>query len=100
LHKIHDRRNILAHTAEARASWTELSETIDKIQATLEHLGLVKEKPCLDYFAERSAIKSSDEPGIAFVQEFTCGITENGKIAMKFGWVEKTYNDSDTEDIV
>jgi hypothetical protein len=72
--------------------WDSLGRDVEEIQRTLERLGVVPSATRLEYHAERSAMKESTEPGIAFTQDFRVWITENDRVAIEYNWTTKTHN--------
>lgn len=85
LHNLKNRRNVLAHELEF-AKWDELSSSVGLIESTLQGLGFVGDRPKLEYFGERSAIRESPDPNILVTWEFKCGIKENGQVALEHTW--------------
>jgi hypothetical protein len=92
LHAIRERRNRVSHEAGVSLDWGSLERDVEEIQRALEFLGIVPSATHLEYHAERSAMKESTEPGIAFTQEFRVWITENDRVAIEFGWTTKTHH--------
>jgi hypothetical protein len=97
LHRIRRMRNSLAHEPRATCSWEEFTRDVEILESRLMDLSLVRRTPDLAYFAERSAIKESTEPGIAFERTFSFGVKENGKIALEVTWTEKTHQGSSAQ---
>lgn len=95
LHRIHDRRNALAHDKDAVCTWNELEQDSIKIESALQALGIVGARPKLDYYGERSAMRGSDEPGVFAVQEFKIGVKANDRPGIEFSWVEKLHRDNE-----
>ena len=92
LHLIRERRNRVSHEAGVSLDWDSLGRDVEEIQKALERLGIVPSATRLEYHAERSAMKESTEPGIAFTQDFRVWITENDRIAIEYNWTTKTHN--------
>lgn len=93
LQDLRKRRNELAHDCDIDkfASWAELSKAVDLVEATLQELSIVGDRPKLDFYAEKSAIKESTEPDIFGVRDFKVGIKENDKVALEWSWSEKLH---------
>lgn len=93
LHTIRKKRNDFAHEPGIHSKWQELEGDMLKIEKCLLFLGLVAETKKLEYFAERSAIKGSDDPKIAFTRRYSYGVKENGKLALEIAWNENTLSE-------
>lgn len=89
LHAIRNRRNGLAHEGNTQTNWDEMGQDVDEIQTTLEFLGLVGTRPSLEYYGHQSATRDSDEPDKFLIQDYKCGIKENGAVAIEFSWRNK-----------
>ncbi len=65
LHQLRKVRNNLAHTDIAidnkGMDWQELDDYVDLVDATLQHLGMVTDRPKYEFFFERGPVESSDE---------------------------------------
>ncbi len=94
LHRLRVRRNELAHDLSKPATWEELSETVNVVEATLQELGYVGSRPKLEYFGERSALSDSPDPNIRWTREFKVGIKENDKIALEWSWTQNFLKDN------
>jgi hypothetical protein len=55
-------------------------------------LGYVGTRPQMAYFAERSAIQSSDEPGVLGDREFRFGVKEADSAVYEASWQQKLYS--------
>ena len=95
LHGIRDLRNLLAHEVSETTTWDNLKADLDTVENELQHLGLVGDRPGYEYFGERSAMRDCDEPGIAFAQDFRCGIKCNDRVTMEISFTRKTHNAGD-----
>ncbi len=85
LHRIRERRNEIAHEAEAKTDWQEVSSDLRVVHAELENLGLVGRMPRYEVFGERTPIASED-PGVFFTDCLTCGVKEGDVIVLKVSW--------------
>jgi len=94
LHRIHDRRNILAHDKDGVCTWEELKQDGMWIESTLQGFGIIGARPKLDYYGERSAMRDSDEPGILSVRDFKVGVKENDRPGIEFSWTEKLHRNN------
>ena len=91
LHKIRTRRNALAHEPSAACTWEELAEDILLMEVSLVSLDLVRPTEELEYFAERSALQASSEPGIRFFYRITYGVKEGGQPALEISFEKKIH---------
>jgi hypothetical protein len=91
LHSIRKRRNVVAHDAHSNTNWDQLSQDLAVIETSLQKLGLVGDRPHLEYYGERSAMRWVEDPEILGVRDFRCGVKENGTPAMEFSWIETLY---------
>jgi hypothetical protein len=96
LHDVRRRRNVLAHTPAATCAWAELDRDAETIEICLVSLGLARPTGSLEYFAERSALKGSQQPGIQYTRTFKYGIKQDGKPALEIAWVENFHEDAPT----
>ena len=92
LHRIRKRRNELAHGPGMTCEWDELRNDLLVLEKSLVFLGLAPVNGKLDYFAERSAIEASPEPGISFMRTFKYGVKEAGSPALEISWVQKIHD--------
>jgi hypothetical protein len=92
LHGIRDLRNLLAHEVSETTTWENLNTDLDLVENELQHLGFVGGRPEYKYFGERSAMRESDEAGIAFAQDFRFGIKCNDRATMEISFTRKTHN--------
>jgi hypothetical protein len=91
LHDVRDSRNLLAHEASGTVNWVKLDTDLQTVEAELQHLGFVGERPAYKYFGERSAMRACDEPGVAFAQDFRFGIKCSDQVTMEVTFTKKTY---------
>jgi hypothetical protein len=59
------------------------------IEACLVSFNLVQPSPKLEYYAERSALEDSTEPGVRFTRRFEYGVKEDGRKALEIAWTQK-----------
>ena len=93
---IKNRRNHLAHRsavpesyAQVSISWADVDEVIDAIEAELQNLGLIDQRPNFNFFSDRrSDIYPEefhpDKPGVRLTQHYTFGIKEDEQIVLEF----------------
>ena len=93
LHQIRKRRNALAHEPGKSIDWSVLESDLLSIELCLIPLGLVRETLKLEFYAERSAIEESLEPGIKFSRRFEYGVKEDGKRSLEISWEQKFHED-------
>lgn len=86
---IKDRRNDIAHTATAQATWDELNWAVNEIEKALQGIGLVSTRPVYEFHTEKSEAKESTEPGVLFTEDYFYVIKENGKRAVQISWTSK-----------
>lgn len=92
LHRIRKRRNELAHEPGVTCEWGELYTDMLLLEKSLVFLGLARVTGKLDYFAERSAIEDSQEPGIGFIRTFKYGVKEADRPALEISWIQKIHD--------
>jgi hypothetical protein len=95
LHSIRDLRNLLAHQVSETTTWDNLKADLDTVENELQHLSLVGDRPCYEYFGERSAMRDCNEPGIAFAQDFRFGIKCDDRVTMEISFTRKTHSAGD-----
>lgn len=93
LHRIRDRRNEVAHEADAKADWEEVACDLGVIHGELEHLGLVGPMPRYELFGGRIP-EESDDPDVAFVHRFTCGVKEGDTEVLRLSWSANYHRQS------
>jgi hypothetical protein len=91
LQRIRLRRNKLAHEPGGYCSWDELREDLIYIENGLVSLDLARPIGELEYFAERSTMEGSTEPGISFSRTFKYGVKEAGSTALEISWIQKFH---------
>lgn len=91
LHEIRDLRNSLAHETSGNISWASLESDLAIIQEELRLLGLVGERPEYRYFGERGQAQDSEEPGIAYTQDYRYGLTRDGQVTTEISFTRKGY---------
>lgn len=101
LRDIKDRRNQLAHRStgpetyfDLSASWKEVDDALDAIEATLQKLGLVGERPEFEFYWARDVdlypdAFHPDKPGVRATYNFTFGVKEAGEEVLTFS---KSYD--------
>lgn len=94
LQEVRSRRNAFAHEPDAFCDWLVLQRDIEVIEASMTELDLVKTTPVLEHYAERSAMRGSGEPGVAWERTFEYGVRENGKPALEVKWTQKLLRDT------
>jgi hypothetical protein len=89
LHDIREKRNALAHETTKQVDWDELESDLSEVQKTLEQLAFTDVRPQYEFFAERSAMKDSTEPGVLATQDFSYGLKKGDKVIAEVAWTEK-----------
>lgn len=89
LNKIREKRNAIAHEISKQVSWNELDTDLAEIKKTLQYLAFIEHRPKYEFFAERSAMTNSTEPGVLSTQDFCYGLKEEGKVIVEVKWTEK-----------
>ena len=92
LHEVRKRRNALAHEPGTRIDWATLRRDVDLIEAALVELGVAGPTSALESYAERSAMKESSDPGVAFERTLEYGVRENGAKALEVKWTQRFHN--------
>jgi len=90
---IKDKRNNLAHEATTQVTWNDLDQAVNEIERALQSVGFVGTRPTYEFYAEKSALRESTEPGILFTEDFCYGIKENGKRAIEVSWTSQVLAD-------
>ena len=93
LHDIREQRNTLAHETTKQVGWGALESDLSEIQKTFEQLAFIGARPKYEFFAERSAMKDSNEPGVLAIQDFRYGLKEDDRIIVETSWTEKLLKD-------
>lgn len=93
LHQIRKRRNDFAHESGIYCDWAILERDVNSIENALLSLSLVRPTASLAYFAERSAVEGSNEPGVSFSRTFRYGVKEAGNPGLEISWVQKFMHD-------
>ena len=93
LHDIREKRNALAHETAKQVDWRELENDLNEVQTTLEQLKFTGTRPKYEFFAERSAMKDSTEPGVLATQDFNYGLKKDDRVIAEVSWTEKTLKD-------
>ena len=89
LHEIREKRNTIAHETTRQVNWNELESDLSEVQKTLEQLSFTGARPNYEFFAERSAMKESKEPGVLATQDYSYGIKKGDKVIAEVSWTEK-----------
>lgn len=74
-------------------SWERFSDDVSAFEKALVFLHLVRPTADLEYFCERSALESSDEPGVSFSRRFSYGVKEDGTVTLEVTWTQKFLHD-------
>ena len=85
------RRNDLAHEPGKSVDWQEFHHVADVVEQELQHLGLVGEATPYKFFAERSGIRDSESPDVAFERDYAFGLKSGDEWVIRYGWVEQVY---------
>ncbi len=93
LHDIRIRRNALAHEPKSACNWEDMDKTIVAIEDALVSLNLVKKTPKLEFFAERSETKQSQEPGVKYSRTFKYGVKDGQEAVFEISWTQKFLKD-------
>lgn len=91
LHRVRHERNAVAHGSSSTTTWDHVGIAIDDMEAALLMLGLVKPRPKLEYFGERSAIEIGDTPGVLGTRTFTIGVRQDDVVAYEARWEERLH---------
>jgi hypothetical protein len=92
LRRIMRLRHKLAHSTDTEITWQQLGVDKAIIHAVLFRLAAVGPMPQMKYYAERSVMRGSTEPGIAFEQAFEVGVKDSGNPVVAIKWVKKIHN--------
>ena len=95
LDNVRERRNRLAHEKRASIEWAAFGDDLRVVEAELEHLAFVERHLSYEFFAERSQLRASGEPGIACERDYRYGLRCDGKIAAEVSWIEKLHGSDD-----
>lgn len=93
LDRIRDRRNDLGHEIGKRVDWSELDNDVSIIQTELLTLGLIDQVPKYEFWAERSAAKESSNPDAICEQEYSFGLSIDGKRILGYSWIDTLWKD-------
>jgi hypothetical protein len=89
LHDIRKKRNTLAHELTGQITWEVLDTDRSEVESTLRELSLVDASPEYEFFFERSGAKKSDDPEVAFVQDYQYGLKEGDVIVVDVSWTRE-----------
>jgi len=91
LNAIRDVRNLLAHGVSDKTTWKKLDTDLLTIESELQQLGIIGISPKFEFYGERSAMRSSDDPAIAFEQEYEIGVKKDGKKSLWYTFVRRFH---------
>ncbi len=86
VHSVRVKRNQYAHEPNVYSTWESLAEDLQIIENALLELNLIEATGDLEYFAERSAMESSEKPGVSFTRKFAYGVKVNEKRRLEISW--------------
>ena len=92
LDRIRDFRNDLAHEIGVNAEWTRFDGDLAIVEMELQHLGFVGPRPDYKFFADRSAVKAGDQPGVDQSRDYRVGLKCGDEMVAQFGWTERSYH--------
>jgi len=73
LRDVKDRRNEIAHDSNKAASYDDLAQAVDIVEATLQHLNFVGPRPHAAAHAECAA-RATPNPGALITHDYTYGV--------------------------
>jgi len=94
LHDARVRRNAVAHDIKKYVKWDTLASDIDEVELALQRIGSVGPRPEFNYFSERSALESSEEPGVIGVRTFRIGVKSGDSPVYEASWQQKLHSAS------
>lgn len=94
LHAIRQRRNELAHKKHRHATWKELDNALDVVEAELQALEIVDNRPKYEFYAERTRATVPPKEGVAFAMNCCYGLKQNGEKVVELSWVEEVRRSS------
>lgn len=87
-----DKRNLIAHEGD-HATWDELGDAIDMVEALLIKMGYVDKRPDFRWYAERSAFRGSQAAGVIGEQDYCYGLKEGDRKIIEVKWTESLMDD-------
>lgn len=90
LHHLRERRNALAHEANAQTTWGDFDRDIDIVESALRELGCVGVRPLFDFYAQRVS-KPSTKLGVAIAFDLRYGLKENGEKVFEVSWSREHF---------
>lgn len=90
-HRIRERRNSIAHDSTSNATWDEIDKDLSILEEELRNLNLIGQRPSYEFYAERSAMRDSEEPNVLFEQDYCFGLKEDNKKRIKVPWTTKLF---------
>jgi len=89
LDALRDRRNALAHDAANHCSWDDVDSAIDVLEAELQPLGFVAERPLYEPYAERSGAQDSSDPEAVCQWQYRFGLRQKEAEVLAVTWSSK-----------
>jgi hypothetical protein len=77
LRDVKDRRNEIAHDSNKAASYEDLAQAVDIVEATLQHLNFVGPRPHVAAHAECTS-RATPNPGALITHDYTYGVKLTG----------------------
>lgn len=88
LHDVRKRRNGIAHEFDKRIDWATLGNDVDEIQNFFEKETLAGPRSELEFFAESSGARSSDDPAVIAAVDHRFGLRQAGRVVAEVCWAE------------
>jgi hypothetical protein len=89
------RRRAVAHEPFQRMSWEQLIADIQAVESALIALGVARSPGHLEFYAERGAARSSNDPKAIAETDYRFGVSENGRMAIEVKFTERLMKDSE-----
>lgn len=97
LDQIRGRRNDFGHKLEESCSLEELETVLKKIEQQLIDWHLLERSSTYELVAERSAMRGSEEPEIAFEQDMMVRVLRDGNKILEICQTRKWHKDSEEQ---
>ena len=92
LHKIREKRNKLSHELKERLSWNEFDQALNVIDKEFQKLNFVGIRPKYEFYAGKSGMKESKDPGVIGVVNYHYGVKSEEEDWTQ-SWSERILDD-------
>ena len=94
LDSVRKKRNDYGHETEVWSNWTEFENDLATIEAELQHLGYIGQRPSYEFFSERSGAQDSERPEVLAEFNYRYGLKLDGKEILTATYTKAIYKGS------